>query len=596
MVLEFLIVGMTAISSVFQSDVVFSSSADFTDNESLHSAMSGGAVVSDCASVTVFTHGLGGSAYDWLSRSSSQDGDSPRLDIEKNGEMGENGVYKYKNHGYLPFEFNSSVYILRGDSQFTKAILDNNGYFSYETPDNMTINLNEHLVVLFDHVYTSKEYESTKEKYKAFEKAIDSILYKYLKATTTIPKINLVGHSLGGIINTMYAVEHPAFVSNLIGIGTPYLGSRWAKALDGFQKVIDGNYVSNTKDIIDPSFYLSVLEQWLKAKEDYSINAVAISCTQSYEFFAESVDRAIAENGPIMSRMCSFFSPLRDVLDIFKVHEAFNLFVNEFLSTTVQVLKDTARAAEFAARILAIFKGDGSVSQRVADALASFIQILSYDFKDDTVMGSLLADCCVEEESQRGIRIIDGETKDFGFTPVSIYFRKGAYNYERAEFYEPGFLHNFEPKAPEVVSKVRSILTRTPEDLHTHDFALAVDDDTHYASCTCGAKVHIENHGPYSLFKTTGDLEFYRCDCGYEITKAHAKVFASFDSDGHVFRCKGCGLEGSEAHSLGYFDFTKLKHMARCACGYSAEEAHYWLKGRCVRCNRSSQSQLEIVP
>lgn len=59
---------------------------------------------------------------------------------------------------------------------------------------------------------------------------LSSILYK-LKDNYggKIPKVNLVGHSRGGLTNLQYALDHPDIVENLISIGTPYFGSSSAK-------------------------------------------------------------------------------------------------------------------------------------------------------------------------------------------------------------------------------------------------------------------------------------------------------------------------------------------------------------------------------
>ena len=46
--------------------------------------------------------------------------------------------------------------------------------------------------------------------------------------TNRIPKINLIGHSRGGITNLQYALDHPDIVDSLISIGTPYFGSNSA--------------------------------------------------------------------------------------------------------------------------------------------------------------------------------------------------------------------------------------------------------------------------------------------------------------------------------------------------------------------------------
>ena len=228
-----MVVGLTAILSVFQNEVVFPSTIASSDKDSFHVALADDAPISDCAPINVFTHGLGGSAYDWIS--GSQNDGFPRLDNEKNGFKDEDGNYSYENHGYLPFELSDSIYIVNKNSIIEKATLDKHGCYQYEVFEPTQINLNKHLVVLFDQGYSSG-YVSTLDKYHDFEKAVDNLLHNYYLATSIVPKINLVGHSLSGTINTMYATEHPALVSNLISVGAPHLGSRWAEALDAFKR------------------------------------------------------------------------------------------------------------------------------------------------------------------------------------------------------------------------------------------------------------------------------------------------------------------------------------------------------------------------
>ena len=130
MILEFLVVGLTAIFSVFQNEVVFSSTIASSDKDSFHVALADDAPISDCAPITVFTHSLGGSAYDWIS--GSQNDGFPRLDNEKNGFKDEDGNYSYENHGYLPFELSDSIYIVNKNSIIEKATLDKHGYYQYE--------------------------------------------------------------------------------------------------------------------------------------------------------------------------------------------------------------------------------------------------------------------------------------------------------------------------------------------------------------------------------------------------------------------------------------------------------------------------------
>ena len=40
-----------------------------------------------------------------------------------------------------------------------------------------------------------------------------------------LPKVNLIGHSRGGLTNLQYALDHPDLVDSLISIGTPYFGT-----------------------------------------------------------------------------------------------------------------------------------------------------------------------------------------------------------------------------------------------------------------------------------------------------------------------------------------------------------------------------------
>ena len=40
-----------------------------------------------------------------------------------------------------------------------------------------------------------------------------------------LPKINLIGHSRGGLTNLQYALDHPDLVAGLYSMGTPYFGT-----------------------------------------------------------------------------------------------------------------------------------------------------------------------------------------------------------------------------------------------------------------------------------------------------------------------------------------------------------------------------------
>ncbi|MDR2047161.1 MAG: alpha/beta hydrolase [Clostridiales bacterium] len=72
---------------------------------------------------------------------------------------------------------------------------------------------NKHIVILFDAV-ESAGYHS--EVYEELNAVLDTVSYNYLSVKGFLPKYNLVGHSRGGVVNLMYATEHPYSVENLI--------------------------------------------------------------------------------------------------------------------------------------------------------------------------------------------------------------------------------------------------------------------------------------------------------------------------------------------------------------------------------------------
>ena len=112
---------------------------------------------------------------------------------------------------------------------------------------------------------------------------LSSILYK-LKDNYggKIPKVNLIGHSRGGLTNLQYALDHPDIVENLISIGTPYFGSSSATIVKNFG-IMKGD---GLKDITDEAVYESYQRTWNNGYESkYSkINAVAIGAYSTLPF------------------------------------------------------------------------------------------------------------------------------------------------------------------------------------------------------------------------------------------------------------------------------------------------------------------------
>jgi pimeloyl-ACP methyl ester carboxylesterase len=129
--------------------------------------------------------------------------------------------------------------------------LDPDGSGKYnETPVEDFADYNKHIVILFDAI-ENVGYHS--EVYEELNAVLDTVSYNYLSVKGFLPKYNLVGHSRGGVVNLMYATEHPYSVENLISIDTPYYGLMIADLFDA-EIQIDGGLLSGYFSAVEDLF------------------------------------------------------------------------------------------------------------------------------------------------------------------------------------------------------------------------------------------------------------------------------------------------------------------------------------------------------
>ena len=169
--------------------------------------------------VTFLTHGLGGSYYHWLNKKDENneycfietiiDGIKQNVDIE---------IYLFE------FDNNSTYYL----KKYVYNTNDNTYHWkNRDSSYNFKIDNTKHSIVIFDSSVSSYSNDAV---YFQFNIMVSTVL-KELKEqdiNNRIPKINLIGHSRGGITNLQYALDHPDIVDSLISIGTPYFGSNSA--------------------------------------------------------------------------------------------------------------------------------------------------------------------------------------------------------------------------------------------------------------------------------------------------------------------------------------------------------------------------------
>jgi len=209
-------------------------------------------VESEKPTITVITHGLGGSASHWSNQGTddfafSNDSLINMLDLlsyEKT--CVDSNVY----WGY--YDVNSNLYLY--DLKNSKNIDSNGKYMKIESIEKLA-DISKHIIVIFE---ASNGNKSNNGIYEEFNFMLSKIIYdvKVLNGGY-LPKINLIGHSRGGITNLQYALDHPDLVDSIFSMGTPYFGSDTASTDLGAQ--IGGNVV----DIIDRTVFQGYFDRWI---------------------------------------------------------------------------------------------------------------------------------------------------------------------------------------------------------------------------------------------------------------------------------------------------------------------------------------------
>ena len=236
-------------------------SSEFT-LEKLHTDTIATTVNSDAPAITFLTHGLGGSAEHWSNSmyrnevnntwvgNSIFSYDSASI-IEKIRNQIPSGIKLYiakMNNPSNPYSFSTNNFTL---TEYALDNITNPNAYTITSEDVPSINgFSQHVVVVFDLQYNY--YKNNAQVYEELDYIIDKISYDYLEVMGALPKINLIGHSRGGIINMDYAINHPKNVASLISLGTPYTGSwydNWFVELlgiDDFDSIGGADIVNTT--------------------------------------------------------------------------------------------------------------------------------------------------------------------------------------------------------------------------------------------------------------------------------------------------------------------------------------------------------------
>ena len=181
--------------------------------------------VSQRPMITVLTHGLGGSDFHWSNDGQNRfayDADSLIENLRRNSPNGA-GVYwaRMDNDSILSFHL---MELESGEYNYQRYIFTNMSSIGYLTMANLT----RHMIIVFNSTNEVRR-NTNAVKYAEFRAMLTSIIADvgYLTGGT-FPKINLIGHSRGGLTNLEFAMDHPRLVCSVFSLGTPYFGSNFA--------------------------------------------------------------------------------------------------------------------------------------------------------------------------------------------------------------------------------------------------------------------------------------------------------------------------------------------------------------------------------
>lgn len=217
-------------------------------------------VSDDTPLITVLTHGLGGEAAHWSNAGDDFVYDEESLfarlqtELLKNGGNGANVYWAVMQNSTafrlydLNDEDNRTARNVGTDSEYIE--------FTKSQTTNAITDISKHIILIFE---SSVKNEYNYKVYEEFNYMLSKIIYDVkLLSGGELPRINLIGHSRGGITNLQYALDHPDIVDSMFSLGTPYFGSDTA-SVSLAESIAPGN---GRLDIIDRNIFMGYYNRW----------------------------------------------------------------------------------------------------------------------------------------------------------------------------------------------------------------------------------------------------------------------------------------------------------------------------------------------
>lgn len=425
---------------------VSASSQEVINLQSLHEQTLRTSYVNENASITILTPGQGGDESNYTNY---------------------NGTFLYDNSSLVESirnRYNGDVYLARMSSSncndstsfkdFTLYLcerglrIDESNYYNYVLTEVTSIqNYDKHSIILFS-PYFANEYHNI--AYSELESFIDSILYDYLINIGRIPKVNLIGHSRGGLLNLMYATNHPYNVCSMISIGTPYSGS----ALGQLNALVNAVGLSaalkchSGKDILNVSIQNELRNNWnqmINSTPDANINALAVGCCTSSDFLDRLFSEGYVNNtlNQILEIDESDSAFLRK-LKVFICNLANNLF--SYINEHPEIAHATLRILDLGITISNCFSPETTAEE------IQKIQVVLNNCYLDYGMLIIYDDLFIDYQSQTAVGYNC-------FNRVKKIFMADNTNYTKVSSNSVPIPHNLESRDDEVISLILAQIT-----------------------------------------------------------------------------------------------------------------------------------------
>ena len=238
--------------------------------------------------MTVLTHGLTGGAFHWSNKTIKEKDDNVTKFAYSDSSLitqlsasvtGGAQVYWAKMQSHTAFK----LYDLNNPNNIE------NGVCREKVTVSKLDSVSSHIIVVFEANKDAKQGYNN-EVYEEFNYVVSKLVYD-VKCLNDglLPKINLIGHSRGGITNLQYALDHPDLVEGMFGLGTPYLGSTTAKTEIGKQ-IQDSK---GREDIVDDNIYLGYYNRWTNNRSIYqNIRAHALGGYSTMQYLVRAILKA----------------------------------------------------------------------------------------------------------------------------------------------------------------------------------------------------------------------------------------------------------------------------------------------------------------